>query len=135
MSSGDRDRVEGKLEEGKGNLKQAWGDVTGDDKLKAEGKMDEAKGEAQGFLGDIKNKLEDMGDDVRNAVEMPRMMSSARRTKLVSGNHFGVSGESDTPFSFGSGIGAAEPRLHIRQFSATARISGGLPSLSQPRTA
>lgn len=69
MSSGDRDRIEGKLEEGKGNLKQAWGDVTGDDKLKAEGMMDEAKGKSQGFLGDIKNKIEDVVDDVRDAVD------------------------------------------------------------------
>ena len=65
--SGDRDRIEGKLEEAKGDLKQGWGDLTGDDRTKAEGMMDEAKGKAQQFLGDIKDKVEDVGDDVERA--------------------------------------------------------------------
>jgi len=62
--AGDRDRIEGTLEEAKGNVKQAWGDLTGDDKLKAEGMLDEAKGKAQQVLGDVKDKVEDLTDDV-----------------------------------------------------------------------
>jgi len=62
--AGDRDQLEGKLNEGKGNVKQAWGDLTGDDRTKAEGMMDEAKGKGQGILGDIKDKIEDVKDDI-----------------------------------------------------------------------
>lgn len=67
MDSGDRDKIEGTIEEAKGNVKQAWGDLTGDDKLKAEGMLDEAKGKAQQFLGDIKDKIDDVRDDAESA--------------------------------------------------------------------
>jgi uncharacterized protein YjbJ (UPF0337 family) len=62
--AGDRDRVEGTLKEAKGNVKQAWGDLTADDQLKAEGVLDEAKGKAQQVLGDVKDKVEDIKDEV-----------------------------------------------------------------------
>lgn len=66
--SGDRDRVEGGVEELKGNAKQAWGGLTDDDKLKNEGKVDEAKGRVQQVVGDIKNKAEDIKDDVAKEI-------------------------------------------------------------------
>ena len=62
--SGTRDRIEGKMEETKGQGKQAWGDMTDDDRLKAEGKGDEIKGKAEQLMGDIKNKAEDVKDDI-----------------------------------------------------------------------
>ncbi len=68
--SGDQDRIEGGVEELKGNAKQAWGDVTGDDQMKAEGMVDEAKGRAQQAWGDLKDKADDLKDDV--AREMSR---------------------------------------------------------------
>jgi uncharacterized protein YjbJ (UPF0337 family) len=61
---GDRDRVEGSLEEAKGRAKQAWGDMTDDERAKAEGMVDEAKGKAEQFLGDVKNKMADVKDDM-----------------------------------------------------------------------
>ena len=61
--SGTRDRAEGKVEEMKGEAKQAWGDATGDDRTKAEGMLDEAKGKIQQGLGDLKDKAEDLKDD------------------------------------------------------------------------
>ena len=64
---GDRDRLEGSVEEAKGNLKQAWGDLTGDDRTKAEGMMDEAKGKAEQFMGDVKNAMEDVKDDIERS--------------------------------------------------------------------
>lgn len=62
--SGARDRIEGKMEETKGQGKQALGDMTGDDRMKAEGKVDEVKGKAEQVLGDIKDKMGDIKDDV-----------------------------------------------------------------------
>lgn len=67
MNDGDRDKVEGTIEEAKGRAKQAWGDMTDDDRTKAEGVVDEVKGRAQQFLGDIKDKVEDVKDDVERA--------------------------------------------------------------------
>ncbi len=62
--SGARDRVEGTVDETKGKAKQAWGDVTGDDSTKAEGTVDEAKGNLKQAWGDLKDKAEDVKDDV-----------------------------------------------------------------------
>lgn len=67
MSDGDQDKVEGAINEAKGRIEQAWGDLSGDDQAKAEGLLDEAKGRAQQFLGDIKDKLEDVKDEVDRA--------------------------------------------------------------------
>jgi uncharacterized protein YjbJ (UPF0337 family) len=61
--SGTRDRAEGKIEEMKGETKQAWGDATGDDRTKAEGMMDEAKGKAEQALGDLKDKADELKED------------------------------------------------------------------------
>jgi uncharacterized protein YjbJ (UPF0337 family) len=63
--SGDRDRMEGTVEEVKGRAKQAWGAMTDDERMKAEGMVDETKGRAQQMLGDIKDKV----DDVREGAE------------------------------------------------------------------
>jgi len=62
--SGTRDRAEGKVEELKGEGKQAWGDMTDDERMKAEGMGDEMKGKAEQAWGDIKNKAEDLKEDV-----------------------------------------------------------------------
>ena len=62
--SGTRDRAEGTLEEMKGNGKQAWGDLTVDEGTKTEGMLDEAKGKGQQALGDLKDKAEDIKDDI-----------------------------------------------------------------------
>jgi len=68
MSDGTGDKIRGTLEETKGNVKQGVGDLTGDDRLKGEGILDEAKGKAQNLLGDIKDKVEDVKDDIDRKV-------------------------------------------------------------------
>ena len=42
--SSTRDRAEGMFDEGKGKVKQAVGDLTGNERMKGEGMMDEMKG-------------------------------------------------------------------------------------------
>ena len=64
MSDGTGDKIRGTFEETKGDVKQGVGGFTGDDRLKGEGMLDEAKGKAQQILGDIKDKVEDVGDDI-----------------------------------------------------------------------
>ena len=53
----DRNRVEGAGDKAKGNLKEGFGNLTGDEKLKAEGKMDKAGGKIQNAVGGIKDAI------------------------------------------------------------------------------
>ena len=62
MSSGTGDKVEGKMDELKGNVKQGVGDATGDTSMQAEGMADEAKGKGKGMLGDAKDAVRDAAD-------------------------------------------------------------------------
>ena len=52
----------------KGRVKQAAGDLTGDDDLRREGKVDESAGKAKDKLGDLKDKAEDVIDSVKDKV-------------------------------------------------------------------
>lgn len=56
------DKIKGMANEAVGNVKQAVGKATGNDKLRAEGAAQELKGEAQQALGKAK-------DSVKNAVD------------------------------------------------------------------
>jgi uncharacterized protein YjbJ (UPF0337 family) len=62
--SGARDRAEGTVDEAKGKAKQAWGDLTGDERLKSEGMADEVKGQAKQAWGNVKDTVEDLKRDV-----------------------------------------------------------------------
>jgi len=53
--------ADGNLDEAKGRVKEAAGDLTDDDSLKTEGKVDKAE-------GSLKDKLDDAGDKVKDAV-------------------------------------------------------------------
>jgi uncharacterized protein YjbJ (UPF0337 family) len=58
--------AEGKVDEGKGRLKEAAGSLTGDDSLKNEGKVDRGAGEAKQKLGDAADKA---GDAISGAAD------------------------------------------------------------------
>ncbi len=55
-----RDKVEGKADELAGRGKQAFGDLTGDERTRSEGASQEMSGKAQGFMGELKNKVLDI---------------------------------------------------------------------------
>ena len=57
------DRVEGAAKKLGGNIKEAAGKVTGDEKLKAEGRADQAEGKVQNAVGGMKDTFR---DDKRN---------------------------------------------------------------------
>ncbi len=46
-----------KIDEAKGRIKEAAGDLTDNDELRAEGKLDQGKGKLKGFIDDIADKL------------------------------------------------------------------------------
>jgi len=62
--SSTRDRAEGLFDQGKGNVKQAVGDLTGNERMQGEGKIDEMKGKGEQAWGDIKDATGDLKDDV-----------------------------------------------------------------------
>ena len=53
----DHDRVEGAAKNMGGKVKEATGDVTGDEKLKAEGKADKFEGKVQNTVGGKKDTM------------------------------------------------------------------------------
>lgn len=59
----DKDRIEGAGKQIKGNLKQAAGKITGDEKLKAEGAADKAEGKVQNTVGGLKDKAREVLND------------------------------------------------------------------------
>ncbi len=53
--------MEGQMDKAKGRIKQAAGDLTGNNRLKAEGKADE-------FRGAVKNKIDQAADKLKKKV-------------------------------------------------------------------
>jgi uncharacterized protein YjbJ (UPF0337 family) len=65
----NRDELDGKSDQVKGKAKQAWADLTDDERLHDEGVADEAGGEAQEGFGRTRRKIgeaiEDIGEDLK----------------------------------------------------------------------
>ena len=65
----NRDETEGKMDKAKGKAKQAWGDITDNERLHDEGVADEASGEVQEGVGRARRKvgeaIEDIGEDIK----------------------------------------------------------------------
>ena len=54
------------LDQAKGRIKQAAGDLTDNPDLKREGKADEKAGKVKEFLDDVKDKLDEGVDKVKD---------------------------------------------------------------------
>jgi uncharacterized protein YjbJ (UPF0337 family) len=65
----NRDELDGKAEQVKGRAKQAWGDLTDNERLHKEGEADEAAGDVQEGYGRARRKvgefIEDVGEDIK----------------------------------------------------------------------
>jgi uncharacterized protein YjbJ (UPF0337 family) len=55
-------------DQAKGRVKEAAGDLTGNDHLKSEGKADQAAGDAKKVVNDVADKAEELVDKVKDAV-------------------------------------------------------------------
>ena len=51
---------DGTFDDGKGRLKEAAGDLTGDKDLQREGKVDQASGTVKDAVGDVADKAKDV---------------------------------------------------------------------------
>ena len=54
------------LDQAKGRIKQAAGDLTDNDDLKREGEVDEKAGKVKEFMDDMKDKADDLVDRARD---------------------------------------------------------------------
>jgi uncharacterized protein YjbJ (UPF0337 family) len=65
----NRDELDGKVDQAKGKAKQAWGDLTDNERLRDEGVADEAAGDVQEGFGRTRRKvgefIEDVGEDIK----------------------------------------------------------------------
>ena len=57
------------LDQAKGRVKQAVGDLTDDDQLKKEGKLDELGGKLKEGMDTVKDKAADAVDKIKDKVE------------------------------------------------------------------
>lgn len=55
----DQDRMKGSLKQAKGNIKEAAGKATGDEKMKREGQADQVEGKVQNVVGGMKDAVKD----------------------------------------------------------------------------
>ncbi|MEJ7585455.1 MAG: CsbD family protein [Acidimicrobiales bacterium] len=58
--------MSGEVDKAKGRVKEAAGDLTGDDDLKGEGKADRVGGEVKDKIDDVKDKAGDLVDGVKD---------------------------------------------------------------------
>ena len=63
------EKTEGKVDEGKGRIKEAAGSLTGDDELKNKGKVDRAAGGAKQKVGGAADKVGDAIGGVADKVK------------------------------------------------------------------
>ncbi len=65
----NKDELDGKMDQIKGKVKQATGDLTDDDRLHDEGVADEASGDVQEGFGRARRKagdaIEDLGERIK----------------------------------------------------------------------
>jgi len=65
----NRDELDGKVDQVKGKIKQATGDLTDDDRLRDEGVADEAAGDVQEGFGRGRRKLGEAINDLGDAIK------------------------------------------------------------------
>ena len=58
----------GNIDDAKGRVKEAAGDLTDNDRLKREGKADQVTGKIKDKIDDVKDKVEDVVDDVKDKI-------------------------------------------------------------------
>ena len=65
----NRDELDGKGNQVKGKAKQAWGDLTDDERLHDEGVADETAGNVQEGFGKARRKVGETLDDIADKIK------------------------------------------------------------------
>jgi uncharacterized protein YjbJ (UPF0337 family) len=61
--------IDSNLDKAKGRVKQAAGDLTDNESLRQEGKRDEAAGKVKEAVDTVKDKADDLVDDVKEKLD------------------------------------------------------------------
>lgn len=73
MAIFNKDEVKGKFEQGKGTIKDKFGEMTGNRRMEAEGEAEHTKGEARESWGKFKrgvsNAVDSVGDAINDAAD------------------------------------------------------------------
>lgn len=69
MGFGNRDEVEGKLDQAKGSVKETVGGAVGDREMEAEGQADRAGGNLQEGFGTARRKVGEAVEDIGDALK------------------------------------------------------------------
>ncbi len=69
MGLPNKQEVEGKLDQVKGTVKEAAGQITNDRDLEAEGRADHAGGELKEGVGKVRRKVGEAIEDVADAIK------------------------------------------------------------------
>jgi uncharacterized protein YjbJ (UPF0337 family) len=67
MTDNIKDKLDGKFDQAKGDVREAAGDATHNSDLKQEGQQDQGKGKLKEGLGEAKGKVSDAVDKVKNS--------------------------------------------------------------------
>ena len=62
----NKDQVNGRATEAKGDIKEAAGKLVGNERLTAEGQAEQAAGKVQSTVGDVKNNV---SNAIKNAID------------------------------------------------------------------
>jgi uncharacterized protein YjbJ (UPF0337 family) len=65
----NKNERDGKIDQAKGRVKQAVGDLTGSEKMKAEGEMDEAGGKVEEAVGELQREAVTAIEKMKDAVK------------------------------------------------------------------
>jgi uncharacterized protein YjbJ (UPF0337 family) len=60
LMSMNKDQVTGRVKESEGKIKEAAGNLVGNERLEAKGKIQKTLGEAQAKFGDVKKDMRDL---------------------------------------------------------------------------
>ena len=66
---GNEQQTEGKWDQAKGNVKEAVGDATNNERMEREGQYDQAKGHVKEGIGDVREGIDRAANDAGNAAD------------------------------------------------------------------
>jgi uncharacterized protein YjbJ (UPF0337 family) len=69
---GNQDQLEGKWDQATGKVKEEIGDATDNERMEREGQLDQAQGNIKEGIGDVREKVEDVADDIADRGDFNR---------------------------------------------------------------
>lgn len=65
----EKEKIQGKVKQAKGTIREAIGKAAGDDKQVVKGRTEQAEGRVQEVVGDVKGAVKEFGDKAKRTAE------------------------------------------------------------------